>query len=203
MESRLLLWTVGEAAPHFLFADGNSNKPDDWSPNGRLLACRRNDVLGFILPVGDRAEPSLVGDTPYRKDQVHFSPDGRMVGYNAGRPPNTEVFLATFPGFTGRTQVSSYGGVQPMWRRDGKELFYLAPDGAVMSVAIESAAPLKPGSPRALFNSGVRRLNQYSDAVSQYAPSADGQRFYLLEPVPFPPEGELHVVMKWDAGIGR
>jgi eukaryotic-like serine/threonine-protein kinase len=99
--------------------------------------------------------------------------------------------------------VSSHGGVQPIWRRDGKELFYLAPDGAVMSVAIESASPLEPGTPRALFNSGVPWLNQYSDGVSQYALSADVQRFYLLEPVPSPPEGELHIVMKWDARLGH
>lgn len=203
MKSRLFQWTVGEAAPQFLFADGNSNKPDDWSPDGKVLLCRRNDVSAFTLPVGDRAEPSLVGDTAYRKDQLHFAPDGRMVAFNAGRPPQAEVFVAAFPGFTGRTQVSSSGGVQPIWRRNGKELFYLAPDGAVMSVAVESGSSLKAGAPRTLFKSGVKWLNQYSDGVSQYAASADGQRFYLLEPVPSPPEGELHIVTNWDARLGR
>ncbi len=98
--------------------------------------------------------------------------------------------------------MSSHRGVQPIWRRDGKELFYLAPDGTITSVSIESAASLKLGSPRALFNSGVSWLNQYSDGVSQYAPSVDGQRFYLLEPVQSPPEGELHIMTRWETRLG-
>jgi eukaryotic-like serine/threonine-protein kinase len=201
MKTRLLLWNVGDAAPQFLFADGNSNKPDDWSPDGRLLLCRRNDILAFTVPVKDKIESDLVGDMPARKDQLRFSPNQKMVAYNQGRPPLTDVFIADFPGFTARTQVSLHRGVQPVWRRDGKELFYLALDGTIMSVAIESAAALTVGSPKALFNSGVSWLNQYSDGVSQYAPSADGKRFYLLEPVQSPPEGELHVVTRWQARL--
>ena len=57
-----------------------------------------------------------------------MSPDGRWVAYNSNESGTWEVYVARFPDFTSRRRVSIAGGVQPKWRGDGKELFYLAPD---------------------------------------------------------------------------
>ena len=88
-----------------------------------------------------------------------------------------EVYLASFPGFTDRRQVSNNGGVQGYWRRDGKELFYLSLDGDPMSVLIKPGNPPEPAGPKPLFHSRV----PVSAVADQFAATADGQRFILLE----------------------
>jgi Tol biopolymer transport system component len=74
-------------------------------------------------------------DTPYAEDEVHVSPAGRWVAYNADEWGRWEVYVATFPGFTSKRQISRDGGVQPQWRRDGRELFYLSGDGSMMGAS--------------------------------------------------------------------
>jgi len=61
-------------------------------------------------------------ETPFEKDAPHVSPDGRWIAYNSNESGRWEVFVAAFPGFTDKRQVSNGGGVQPVWRKDGKEL---------------------------------------------------------------------------------
>ena len=197
MSNRLWHWKVGEGDPTFLFSDGKSNSPEDWSPDGRNLLYHRLDEGAFSLPIANGNKAEDVGGTPQRKDHLRFSPDARHVAYYsdlAGRP---EVFIAAFPGFTGAKQVSSHGGVQPSWNRNGKELFYSGPGGRIMSVAFDSATALIPAAAKALFKP-VPPL-----AGGSYAPSADGQRFYVLESMPGPVEDELHVITNWSAGLGR
>src|SRR6188474_3217219 len=74
----------------------------------------------------------LLADTPYTEDEVHVSPDGRWAAFQADESGRWEVYVAAFPTFTSKRQISSGGGFQPQWRGDGRELFYLSPDGALM-----------------------------------------------------------------------
>jgi hypothetical protein len=92
-------------------------------------------------------------------------------------------------------RISTDGGVQPEWRADGKELFYLDLDGSVMATMVNSVgASLTLGSPQRLFQTGMVTTT-YSD---QYAVTADGQRFFLLKPVSStPPPPVIHVVLNW------
>jgi hypothetical protein len=80
-----------------------------------------------------------------------------------------EVYVVSFPGLAQRMQLSTAGGVQPRWRRDDKEIYYLGPDGAMMAVAFPPAP--NSAAPRALFNSGLAP----DDARDQFAVSPDGQ----------------------------
>ena len=86
--------------------------------------------------------------------------------------------------------------MQPSWNRNGKELFYAGPGGRIMSVAFDSATALIPAAAKALFK-------PVPPLAGSYAPSADGQRFYVLESMPGPVEDELHVITNWSAGLGR
>jgi hypothetical protein len=92
------------------------------------------------------------------------------------------VYVAAFPTFTSKRQVSSGGGVQPQWRRDGQELFYLGLDGSMMSVRVTAAGEVTASAPTVLFGSRIAA----SASVPQYAVTPDGQSFLGLERVAAP-----------------
>jgi hypothetical protein len=198
LKTELLEWTIGEERPKLLFADGRSNKPDDWSSDGRFLVYRRDERVAMSLPMEQGAKPVATGDRDFPKDQLHLSPDGTRVAYNATRAGRPEVFVAAFPSFTGTVQVSAEGGVQPVWSRDGKELFYFAPDRNLMSVQIRAGAAIEASAPRPLFRTSL--VGTYWG--SEYAVSRDRQRIYILEPVPSQ-QDSLHVITRWDGEGGR
>ena len=102
-----------------------------------------------------------------------------MGGVQRDESGRWEVYVAAFPAFTSKRQISSGGGVQPQWRADSRELFYLAPDGSMMSVRVDARTGFRPSPPARLFS------DQYPAdwGLSQYGVTADGQRFLGLEPV--------------------
>jgi eukaryotic-like serine/threonine-protein kinase len=193
-KSDLMEWTIGEERPRLLLGDGGENKPDDWSSDGRFLLYRRNDRLAMSIAMDQERKPIASGDREFLKDQLHLSPDGTHVAYNAVSAGRMEVFVAAFPSFTGTVQVSSEGGVQPLWRRDGKELFYLAADKNLMSVRIRAGESIEASAPGALFRTSV----EGSYWGSEYAISRNGQKVYVLEPVSAPQDA-LHVITRWDS----
>jgi Tol biopolymer transport system component len=87
--------------------------------------------------------------------QARFSPDNRWIGYASNETGRWEVFVEPFPPSGSRRQVSADGGSQPRWRQDGKELFFLAPDGKLMVASVSPGAAFAPGRPQALFQAGM------------------------------------------------
>src|SRR6185295_9393797 len=105
---------------------------------------------------------------------------GEFVAFNIGATGRSEVFVKRFPPTDEQWQISNAGGMQPRWRADGRELFYLAPDGTMMGVDIMTLRPaFKASAPRRLFRT---RINP-NPGNEQYAVSADGQRFLILDPL--------------------
>ena len=152
---------------------------DEWTPDGRSVIFRTFGKAVYAVSVeGDRT-PRMLADTPYVEDEVHVSPDGRWVAFNANESGRWEVYVAAFPAFTSKRQISSGGGVQPQWRADGGELFYLAPDGAMMSVRVDARAVFTASPPARLFPTNIMAVAE----IPQYGVTADGQRFLGLEPV--------------------
>jgi Tol biopolymer transport system component len=150
---------------------------DDWTADGKFLICRGEDETAvFAVPVsGPGAAVRLVAD---RIDQTHVSVDGRWVAFNSEESGRWEVYVASFPGFAGKRQVSVGGGVQPIWRRDGRELFYMALDGHIMSAPIRTIPRLETDTPGALFMTNLVPTPGWS----QYSVTPDGQRFLVMEP---------------------
>src|SRR5437773_10871054 len=95
--------------------------------------------------------------TPFDKRQGQFSPDGHWIAYTSDEsgPSQFQVYVQSFP--TGAGKFSGIdgraGGTQPRWRRDGKEIFYLAADGKLMALETQTTAKFEAGAPKALLAS--------------------------------------------------
>jgi hypothetical protein len=148
---------------------------------------------------GDR-KPFPVVQTNFEERDGQFSPDGKWIAYGSNESGRFEIYLQPFPGPGGQAQVSTNGGAQVRWRRDGKELFYIALDGRLMAVPIRLASTtqaIEAGSPIPLFATRV------GGALSipfrqQYDISPDGQRF-LMNTVTEEAAAPITVILNWKA----
>lgn len=156
--------------------------PDSWSRDGRFLTVGRpigqSYELWVIRTDGVREEVAIVTGMS-QADEARFSPDSRWIAYHASADDVPQVYVVPFPPTGERWQLSTKGGVQPRWRGDGRELFYLDPEGQMMSVPLPTGDPRQARPPAALF----RTLLQPSSANDQFAPAADGQRFIVRRPM--------------------
>jgi hypothetical protein len=169
---------------------------DDWTSDGSTIVIRTFGKAVFGVPVVGPHTAKMFVDTPYVEDQTQVSNDRKLIAYNSDESGRWEVYVATFPGFTQKRQVSLAGGMQPRWRRDGKELFYLAADGTMMAADITGEAPPMSGMPRPLFQT---RLSP-SPNVPQYDVTADGSRFLVIEPAGTGGE-PITFVLNWPAAL--
>jgi hypothetical protein len=172
--------------------------PDDVSEDARRFAYRKGATAAeaWAAPVAGGADEQIVRANAV-VDQMHLSPDGRWVAYNAATEGGRqEVYVVPHPLTNARWLVSAAGGAQPIWRADGRELFYLGLDGILYSVAIETEGDvLKPGSPHALFKAPIRGVPVPN--VEQYRAAADGQRFLFKVPVGEETQPSLRVILNW------
>ncbi|MGH9400340.1 MAG: hypothetical protein ACRD00_08215, partial [Thermoanaerobaculia bacterium] len=113
-----------------------------------------------------------------------------------------EVYVQTFPVSAAKWRISPDGGSQPRWRRDGKEIFYLTPDGRLMAAAVTAGSTFAAASPRLLFQTETTNLD-VSGAASLYAVASDGQRFLVNAPVGGPAAQPITVVLDWTADLKR
>jgi WD40-like Beta Propeller Repeat len=101
-------------------------------------------------------KPIAVSNTPFEERSGQFSPDGRWVAYQSNETGRFEIYVQPFPGPGVRSQVSTAGGKDPRWQPDGKELFFIAPDGKLMAATIRTqTAAFEAGSPAVLFQTRV------------------------------------------------
>jgi Tol biopolymer transport system component len=174
---------------------------DDWTRDGETLVVRTLGRALFKVPMKGERTAQMLADTPFVEDQSQVSTDGHWIAFNSDESGRWEVYVARFPAMTDRRQVSIAGGMQPRWRRDGRELFYLSLDGVVMAADISDTGPrggLAAGAPRALFQT---RLSP-SPNVPQYDVTADGTRFLVLEPARSGGE-PVTFLLNWTAGLAQ
>ena len=178
----------------------------DWSPDGRFILYRAIDAttnfeLWTLPPDGDR-KPIPFMKTRFGVSNGQFSPNGRWVAYASNESGKWEIGVTPFPGPGGNWKVSSAGGSEPRWRRDGKELFYLAPDGRLMVVEVKAGATFEAGAATPLVQ--IRRREPVSSTdVSSYDVSADGQRFLVNTDVGETTSPPLTVALNWTAGLKK
>ena len=101
----------------------------------------------WVLPLfGDR-KPFPLAQTPFTEGSAVFSPDGRWIAYTSNEGGQPDVYVQPFPGRARNSRCREDGGSHPVWRADGKELFYLRADGTMMAVPIDAARSFDAGLP--------------------------------------------------------
>jgi Tol biopolymer transport system component len=168
---------VGARDPEVLYESPEDGKwLDDWSRE--FLLFHMGGRL-FALPHSGERKPRLILESTPLLDQAQISPDGRFVAYGSNASGRWEVYVAALPSPNRRRQISSEGGGQAHWRRDGKEIFYLTADGAVMSVDVSLAGDGDFAAPKRLFQSVLSRPTMSTD---EYDVTSDGKRFIFAQP---------------------
>jgi Tol biopolymer transport system component len=181
----------GASNEEVLYHSNGVNVPLDWSSDGRwvLYAARGKDTSIDLWalpdangPAAEERKPIPYLVTSFIERQAKFSPDVKWVAYSSNESGTVEVYVRPFPASTaGKWLVSNGGGSQVRWRPDGKELFYIAPDGRLMAVGVNAAgSTFEASTPKVLFRTEV--LGGRGGGVAsawRYAVSKDGQRFLM------------------------
>jgi serine/threonine protein kinase len=182
--------------------------PFSWSPDGRYIIFLRRGVktrldIYAVSLEGDRKE-SLLLNSPFDEDSPTLSPDGKWLAYGADDTGSPEIYVQSFAdGKLGadRKRISTTGGRMPVWNRNGNELYFLAPDGNLMSSSVKTAANgFEFSSPAALFK--TRMLGRVG-AVHEFDVSPDGQRFLIGTLIGAPTAAPPTVILDWTAELKR
>jgi Tol biopolymer transport system component len=146
-----------------------------------------------LVPSDGHAEPVTILKTKFEIDEPQTSPDGRWLAYDSLESGRWEVYVEPFRAEGERVRVSTEGGGQPRWRSDGREIFYVSPDGRLMAVDVRATGDhVEVGLPKALL-AGV----DSDPTADHYAATADGQRFLVPVPVGEDAGTRIHVVTNW------
>lgn len=153
---------------------------NSWSvDNKQILITDQSTDREFLAVApssGGNFAPLL--NTKSNETNGQISPDGKWVSYASDESGSWEIYVTSFPGAAGKWQVSRGGGTEPRWRGDGKEIFYIAPNGMLMAVPINSESNFATGTPAPLFQIHGRAPISSTD-VFTYDVSKDGNRFLV------------------------
>ncbi len=139
----------------------------------------------------------LLYESENPKLPTSFSPDGRWVAYRSNESGHNEIYVQPYPGPGRKWQVSTSGGSWPLWRSDGREIFYRAPNGGIEATPIDARGDtLSLGTPKTLFP-----LSTPESTDMRYSPVADDGRFLLIEPVAAQVSRPLTGVLDWTARL--
>jgi len=154
--------------------------PNSWSLDDQQILCTRQTASGDhleLLPVAG-GEPTRFLSSKGSETNGQISPDGKWVAYASDESGNWEIYVTSFPSAAGKWQVSRGGGTEPRWSGDGKELFYIGPNGMLMAVSVNGASAFVTGTPSPLFQIRGRAPISSTD-VFTYDVAKDGKRFLV------------------------
>lgn len=196
--------TTGDAADEVLMSGLSPfDSPLSWSPDGSALIYTNRDSRSgptlWMLPLsGNRASVRL---TRSAVAELHgqVSPDGAWLAFVSYESGTHQVYVRPLPSGEDTWPISHSGGIEPVWRRDAKELFYLAADRSLMSVRVSTAGRFDASDPSPLFQTRLSTVMNAAYTRNQYVVSADGQRFLVVQPSGLPPP--VTVVIDWLARL--
>jgi Tol biopolymer transport system component len=177
----------------------------DWSRNGDIVYEKPGPNTGtdlWIAPQGGDRKPFPYLQEPYNEQDGLFSPDGQWVAYVSDESGRKEVYVQAFPRPAEKVPISTGGGSDPAWRRDGTELFYLAADRKLVAVPFKvgrgpGGPTFEPGVPESLFSVPGNLTSR------SYAAAADGRRFLVSMPTGDASASSITVVLNWAATMKR
>ena len=180
---------------------GPAGYPDTISPDGRWLIYHTQALELMLLDLAEGGQARPLVETNARVFNAEISPDGRWVAYQSDETGPWEIYVHPFPAVqTARWQISSAGGAEPLWARNGRELFFIAGDGMMMSAAIRPEPSFVFERAVSLFQAGQYRVN----VARNYDITPDGKRFVMVKTVGTDGRGASFVVVtNWAEEVRR
>jgi Tol biopolymer transport system component len=191
-----------------LFAHERNAWVNDWSKDGRWVIFAspkrgtetNNDLWSLPMSGGSPGTPVSYISAPGRQQQAQLSPDGRFVAYGSDESGTFDIYVQPFPDAgQGQWMVSSGGGSEPRWRRDGKELFYFSGQ-SLIAVPVSLTPTFSSGTPVKLFDAAIQV--GYTNDSHRWQVAPDG-RFLLLVPAGRQQAPPVEVIVNWPALLPR
>jgi hypothetical protein len=192
-QSRHLPWPSGLTA-------------DDWSSDGQFVFLTtftpeaNSDIR--VLPADAHSEPFVWLQTKANEFNARLSHDRRWLAYVSDESGRNEIYVQSFDGSSragaDKWQISTEGGTQPRWRRDGRELFYVTPDSRLMVVELKAGQTFSYGKPRLLFAAPEMF---HRGPRNDYDVTPDGQKFLIRTNWRRDPPAPVHVVVNWSVKL--
>ena len=171
----------GTAAERRVTKSAAIQYPSGFTPDARTILYRAfSSDTGwdlFTVAADGGSSPQRLLQTPANENEMSLSPDGRFLAYTSDDSGRTEVYVSRFPEMSGRVPASAGGGSRPLWRADGRELYFVGPGNRLMAAAITTTAGTSAIAPA----TAVFEVPLFGGL---YAPAADGQRFLIAMPAP-------------------
>ena len=174
---------------------------NDWSADGKFILYQTGgqstDI--WVLPLSGDQKPFPFLQTEFNEGWSRFSADGRWIAYSSNESGSWQVYVQSFPASGGKWMISTDGGAQPQWRRDGKELFYISSDRKLMAVDVKgNGSTFEASVPKALFDLRVQ-TPALPGPRNFYIAAADGKRFLVTSVSEDRLTTPTTVLMNWTA----
>jgi Tol biopolymer transport system component len=181
-----------------------SGLPTGVTPDGKYLlfssAPGSRDVMLMTLDAAHTTVPLI--QTPAQERNGVVSPDGRWVAYESDSSGRFEIYVRPFPNVSsGQWRISTAGGTRPLWAPNGDEIFFVAPDGAIMGAPVTRGSTWQAGEATTVVE--ARYLTEGALSARTYDVSADGKRFLMVKPVAPDSVAQIVIVQNWFEELKR
>jgi Tol biopolymer transport system component len=173
----------GDGEDVLLYSAGFAMYPTDWAADGNTIVFHGpSKSTKHEIWVYDRSRGSARPLVPGLHDEAQgqLAPGDRLA-YTSKESGSLQVMVRSLHGSGGATNVSVKGGFDPRWRADGRELFFISPEGTMMAVDVPPGDPIRPGPVQRLFPTPFHETRP--PYLSNYVVTRDGQRFLLNKPI--------------------
>jgi len=191
-EDRLLFESEGEKYPTSWSRDGSQLLFGNWGPKSR-------GAIWVVSPAANAGPKAILQSNAIDYFHSQFSPDAKFIAYGTNESGRPEVYVQPFPPSGKKWQISSNGGGYPLWRADGKELFFVTSDGRVMSAEIRMGTTFESSVPKQLFQADFK----ITDQGWPYAVAGDGQRFLLNVYAQDNKAAPMTIVLNWTEALTK
>jgi Tol biopolymer transport system component len=190
----------GVAKPRVLVADAREKRPTYVSPDGQRIIFNSRGATNMDIWVWSAADKKATPwlATPFEEQCAQLSPDGKWIAYQSDESGRWEIYVRSFPDADHKWMISSAGGIMPVWRADGRELFYVSLDDKMTAVAVTPGPQFDAGAPVALFDAPLRQ-----HPTTQYDVSHDGRRFLLNRRVDSATGEPIALLQNWDVKLAE